>query len=334
MKYGILGVLFATMILAFSGLAEARSGYLSTFNGQYGTASTRLDTCDSCHVSGGKSRNPFGLDVEAKMLAGNTTSQALTAVEPLDSDGDSYNNLTELNALTFPGDPNDKPGTVSAPAIGLSPTALSFGTVTIGGSVTKTTLIQNSGSAGLDVTGIAFAAGTSTEYTSSPAAPFTVAPGSSTTLSVTYSPVDATTDNGSVEIQSNDNANPVVSLSLTGAGVAPQPQVIDIDISSLTVTGRVALSRVKPVVPALTVTNPGTLSSGTGLVTATLVGMENSVQIYSQTIALDNISGGATASFTFPAYTPTVIGTISWTLDVTDQDPDVDQATGITKVVK
>jgi hypothetical protein len=82
------------------------------------------------------------------------------------------------------------------------------------------------------------------------------------------------------------------------------------------------------------VTNPGTLSSGTGLVTATLVGIENSVQIYSQTIALDNIAIGATASFNFPAYTPTVIGTISWTLVVADQDADVDQATAVTKIVK
>jgi hypothetical protein len=249
MKYGILGVLFATMVLAFSGLADARSGYLSTFNGQYGTAGTRLDTCDTCHVSGGKTRNPFGLDVEAKLLAGNTTSQALTAIEPLDSDGDSYNNITEINGLYFPGDPTDHPGAVPAPAISLNPTSSNFGPVTVGNTLTKTTLIQNGGNAALNVTAIALGAGTSTEYTWSPAAPFTVAAGSSTTLSVTYSPVDTTTDSGSLQITSNDTANPTVSLSLTGSGSAPQAQVIDIDISSLAVSGRVALSRVKPVCP-------------------------------------------------------------------------------------
>ena len=443
MKYGILGVLFVTMVLAFSGLVEARSGYLSTFNGLYGTSGTRIDSCDTCHVPGSKSRNSYGLAVEAKLLAGNTTSQALTAIEPLDSDGDTFNNITEINGLTFPGDPNDKPGAAPAPAISLNPTSFNFGPVTIGNLVTKTTVIQNTGNAGLNVTAIALGAGTSTEYTSFPAAPFTVAAGSSTTLSVTYSPVDTTTDSGSLQITSNDTANPTaslgltgsgvapqpqmislsptsldfgavttgssvtrtaliqntgsanldvtaialgagtsteytsspaapftvaggssttlsvtyspvditvdsgslqitsndatnptVSLNVTGSGVAPQPQVIDIDITGLTATARVALSRVKPVALSLSVTNPGTLSSGTGLVTATLVGTENSVQIYSQTIALDNIGIGATASFTFPAYTPTVIGTITWAVTVIDQDADVDQATAVTKIVK
>ena len=103
-------VLAAVLAVGFAGVAQARSGYLSTFNGKYGTAGTKLDSCDLCHVPGGHARNVYGLDMEAQLLAGKTDAQALVAIEPLDSDGDTYSNLTEINARTFPFDPNDKPG--------------------------------------------------------------------------------------------------------------------------------------------------------------------------------------------------------------------------------
>ncbi len=104
-----LGVFAA---LGFAGVAQARSAYLSTFDSKYGTSGTKLDTCDTCHVPGGKTRNPFGLTVEGN---GATTdiNAALTASEPVDSDGDGFKNIDEIHALTFPGDPNDKPGTVT-----------------------------------------------------------------------------------------------------------------------------------------------------------------------------------------------------------------------------
>lgn len=334
MKYGFLAVMLVAAVLAFSGQVQARSGYLSTFNGLYGTANTRLDTCDSCHVAGGKSRNPYGLAVEAKILAGYTDSQAMVAVESADSDGDTFSNITEINNLTFPGDPNDKPGAAPAPNIALSSASLSFGTVNVGNSVTKTTSIQNTGNAGLDVTAIVLGSGTSTEYTFSPAAPFTVAAGSSTTLSVTYTPIDATTDSGSVQISSNDPDTPTATVSVSGTGAVPAPAVVDVDITGVSATGRISLGRVKPATVTLSVSNPSSISSGTGLASATLVGVQNGVQVYSQTIALDNIAAGATASYTFPDYIPTVVGNIDWTVTITDQDPDVDQATALTKVVK
>lgn len=96
-------------------VAQARSTYLSNFNSKYGTATTRLDTCDTCHLPGGKTRNPFGQDVEARLLAGSTIQQALTTVEPFDSDGDTFANLDEILALAFPGNAADMPGTPPPP---------------------------------------------------------------------------------------------------------------------------------------------------------------------------------------------------------------------------
>lgn len=326
-------VVFAGALIA--SVAEARSGYLANFNGQYGTANTRLDTCDTCHVSGGKTRNPFGLDQEAKILAGYSDSQALTAIESLDSDADSFSNITEINNLNFPGDPNDKPGAAPAPNIALNPTTLTWGTaVAVGTSVIKTTQIQNTGNAGLDITAIVSGSGTSAEYTWSPAAPFTVAAGSSTTLSVTYTPLDYNFDNGSLEINSNDPDTPTAALSVSGGGAYSQPVTTDLDITGVSATSRISLGKVKPAIVTLTVFNPKSTSSGTGLASATLVGVQNSVQVYSQTVPLNNIAAGATFSFNFLPYTPTVIGNINWTVTVSDQDADVDQATAVTKVVR
>jgi hypothetical protein len=125
-KYITLGLLLV-LVVALVGVPEAlaRSGYLSDFNAKYGTANTKLDTCDTCHVPGGKARNPYGADMEAQLLAGATVDQALTNIEPKDSDGDTYSNIDEIKALTFPGDPNDPASTPTpTPTPTPSPTAI------------------------------------------------------------------------------------------------------------------------------------------------------------------------------------------------------------------
>lgn len=101
--------------LGFATVANARSGYLTTFNSLYGTANTKLSSCDTCHPSGSKARNSYGADFEAGQLAGKTDMAALIAIQPIDSDGDSFTNLDEITALTFPGDAADKPGTPPPP---------------------------------------------------------------------------------------------------------------------------------------------------------------------------------------------------------------------------
>lgn len=113
----------------------------------------------------------------------------------LDNDGD---NVYDQN------DP-DCQVVVVAPNINFNPASLNFGEmVPPGSSASLDTAIRNLGNADLDVTAIALCAGTSGEFTWMPAAPFTVAPGASQTLTVTYSPVDEGPDAGCLEITSND----------------------------------------------------------------------------------------------------------------------------------
>jgi cytochrome c5 len=67
-------------------------------------AGTRLDSCNLCHSSG-SSLNPYG-------QAYNNNGRNLAAfglIETADSDGDSFSNIDEINALTFPGDGEDHP---------------------------------------------------------------------------------------------------------------------------------------------------------------------------------------------------------------------------------
>jgi len=115
----ILPVMLVLVVLfLWSGKGYARSGYLTDFNGKYGTTGTALDSCLVCHAataSGGRSnnRNNYGT---AWATAG-TNLAAFGAIEGADSDGDSFTNIQEINARTFPGDPNSKPAAANQPPV-------------------------------------------------------------------------------------------------------------------------------------------------------------------------------------------------------------------------
>ena len=66
-------------------------------------------------------------------------------------------------------------------------------------------------------------------------------------------------------------------------------------------------------------------------VPSTIVGVQNGVQVYNQTI---NVSApvGRRANITFPSFTPTTTGNINWTATINDGNPDNDTATAVSKV--
>ena len=103
---------------------------------------------------------------------------------------------------------------VPVPDINLSPGRLDFGAVPAGSLATLNTAIQNLGTADLDVSLISLCAGTSTEFSWLPDAPFTLAPGASQTLEVTYAPVDDGIDTGCLAIASNDPDEATKQLGL------------------------------------------------------------------------------------------------------------------------
>ncbi|MFB3885334.1 MAG: GEGP motif-containing diheme protein [Thermodesulfobacteriota bacterium] len=73
-------------------------------------------SCDYCHAAGGAPLNAFG---QAYLDAGGN-KDAFGIIKDDDSDGDGTPNNGEISALTFPGNPLDYPGLVSAPAVGMN----------------------------------------------------------------------------------------------------------------------------------------------------------------------------------------------------------------------
>ena len=88
-------LLTIAMLVGVAVSALALSSYLDLFNAQYGTTGTKLDSCNVCHTTV-PALNPYGTDYAAN---GNN----FVAIETIDSDGDGYTNIDEINAGTFPG---------------------------------------------------------------------------------------------------------------------------------------------------------------------------------------------------------------------------------------
>ncbi|MDQ5986561.1 MAG: hypothetical protein CSYNP_02291 [Syntrophus sp. SKADARSKE-3] len=100
-KWGIW--ICALLIIFLVGSASALPTYLASFNTQYGTSSTVLNTCNLCHVGG----NTAVLNSYASAFA--AAGHNFAAIENLDSDGDGFTNIQEINARTFPGDATSFP---------------------------------------------------------------------------------------------------------------------------------------------------------------------------------------------------------------------------------
>lgn len=83
--------------------AGALPAKLSAARAQYpAIVDTRLDSCGLCHNLPQYGFNPYGRDYRR-------AQEDFAAIEELDSDGDGFTNIAEIEALTFPGDSQDVP---------------------------------------------------------------------------------------------------------------------------------------------------------------------------------------------------------------------------------
>ena len=92
---------------------SARPTFPTTFNALYGTAGTPLGSCRVCHTRA-PALNRYGTAVRTRLLTGLTLRQALRAIQRLDSDRDTFTNIVEIRALTFPGNAKSFPVAVAA----------------------------------------------------------------------------------------------------------------------------------------------------------------------------------------------------------------------------
>jgi len=113
MKKNIFAVLVValTLVLGFAVIASANDGALADFNAQY-PGNSYGNNCSICHTSP-PTTNPYGTDLVIEGATGNNIpAAAFVAVEGVDSDGDGFTNIEEINAGTFPGDPTSRPGII------------------------------------------------------------------------------------------------------------------------------------------------------------------------------------------------------------------------------
>src|SRR5471032_128452 len=108
----------------------------------------------------------------------------------------------------------------SVPSLAINPQSFDFGTAIVGGSApTKRFTLTNSGTAALTLTGAAFSGPfvAVADSTGCAAFPFTLAPGASCDLVVSYTPASA---GGNVVLQSDGTANWSIALSGTGGAAS------------------------------------------------------------------------------------------------------------------
>lgn len=138
----VLAVVGASASVAYGAyhhMGEIDSGYFLSVHPD--ATSTKLDSCALCHSGGsyvqsGKTvtvgscqwcHYKYGYDASGDILEtlnsyglaylnAGRSSAAVSAIEGLDSDGDGYSNAEEIASVRFPGDPNDDPTKVTAPA--------------------------------------------------------------------------------------------------------------------------------------------------------------------------------------------------------------------------
>ena len=154
-------------------------------------------------------------------------------------------------------------GVVQTPQLSVSPTAVSFGSVTIGSPATQNVTLTSTGTGPVTInaatiTGAGFAvAGVSF--------PMTLNPSQSVALQVQFNPTTAAAATGQLTISSNSSVNPVAAVALSGTGAAaPNPQLT---ISQASVSfGSVTVG--SPTTQSVTLT-----STGTSAITVNSVGI-------------------------------------------------------------
>jgi uncharacterized repeat protein (TIGR03803 family) len=100
--------------------------------------------------------------------------------------------------------------------------SLSFGKVNTGTTSQKTVFIRNSGTAALTGLTLAITGSGSNKFSFTPLNTTSLAPSSTTSFALTFTPTADETSDASVEISSNDEDEPVFHVAISGIGHVPQ----------------------------------------------------------------------------------------------------------------
>lgn len=113
MNRKILFILLLTLVVLMGiNQSVANSFIHGKFAAQYDSSGTKLDSCRLCMASTSSpvSWNEYGEDLRGDVdFSRDNPLHAMKNIESLDSDGDGFTNLDEIQSSTFPGDASDVP---------------------------------------------------------------------------------------------------------------------------------------------------------------------------------------------------------------------------------
>ena len=215
--------------------------------------------------------------------------------------------------------------------IDLKPSSLDFGEVVSGSSRALAVKVKNKGTSTLEDVILNRCFETSPEYTWDPMAVFSVPPGGEAIVVVTYAPTDLGTDEGCLEVVSNDpDENPAV-LEVIGTGVETSTALVDLDIRDFKVKKKFQLGSADEIFVHLWVLNAGAVNEPR---LAVIVGMQNGILVYEQSLTVSDKPGNnGGKKYKFPSFLPTEAGEVLWMAVIEDDDPDLDEALAVTQVV-
>jgi hypothetical protein len=208
-------------------------------------------------------------------------------------------------------------GGVTTEAVTSSPSSLSFGSVTVGKTMTKSIMVTNGRSSNVTLTGFS-PTGSEFAITKGPSGPVTLTPGESVTVGVTFTPTAAGLAGGSILVR-----GPTINVPLTGTGTVatstpptppttppptppPTPTVGTLSISPATLNfGSVQVGTTAKESPSLSATG--------GSVTVTSASISNGQFAIPGATFPMTIPSGQSVSLNV-TYTPTSSGSASATL--------------------
>ncbi|MCX6622522.1 MAG: choice-of-anchor D domain-containing protein, partial [Acidobacteria bacterium] len=225
---------------------------------------------------------------------------------------------TQAATVTIPHNTSQSPFTLgliglgvftATPLIKVNPASVDFGALDAGSSRTVKLVVKNLGLLALSVDAISIT-GDRFQFVN-PVSPFQLDPGANQMIAVKFSPNAGGAAAGSVDITSNDPANPVLKVLLAGTGIALDVPVISVDAASLdlgSVTVGQAATR------TLKIANAGKAALNVSAISP--AGM---FSVVSPAVPFQ-VAAGANTLVTV-RFSPTVAGTQSGTLSITSNDP-------------
>ena len=214
----------------------------------------------------------------------------------------------------------------SGPAVTLSPTSLSFGTVAIGTtSTTKTVTLKNTGTASLTITAIAITGTNAADFAQTHTCGSSLAAGASCTFRVTFKPTASGTRSAALSVTDNAAGSPQ-PVPLTGIGTTAKLSPTSLSF------GTVAIG-VTSAAKTVTLTNLATTSL---TITRIAITGSNAADFAQTHTCGSSLAVGASCTFRV-TFKPTASGTRSAALSVTDNaagSPQPVPLTGIGTMAK